>query len=83
VRCSAYAETLEFDKGWASRSEMLPSRDKTLRVFRVDQFFGVALGVPMDIDEKTSLGRYSACAAHCLAPQLRGSPFSSSADSRS
>ena len=55
VLCSAYSETLEFDKGWASRSEMLPARDKALRIFRVDQFFGVALGVLKDIDEKTSL----------------------------
>jgi sensor c-di-GMP phosphodiesterase-like protein len=55
VRCSAYAETLEFDKGWASRSDMLPARDRALRIFRVDQFFGVALGVLMDIDDETSL----------------------------
>ena len=27
VLCSAYSETLEFDKGWASRDEMLPARD--------------------------------------------------------
>ena len=55
VLCSAYSETLEFDKGWASRDEMLPARDDALRVFRVDQFFGVALGVLKDIDETTSL----------------------------
>ncbi|MGA2129257.1 MAG: CSS-motif domain-containing protein, partial [Xanthobacteraceae bacterium] len=55
VRCSAYSETLEFDEGWPGRDEMLPARDPSLRIFRVDQFFGVALGVLMDIDDKTAL----------------------------
>jgi c-di-GMP phosphodiesterase len=55
VRCSAYSETLEFDEGWPGRDEMLPAGDQSLRIFRVDQFFGVALGVLMDIDETTSL----------------------------
>jgi sensor c-di-GMP phosphodiesterase-like protein len=55
VLCSAYSETLEFDKGWVSRNDMLPGRDQALRIFRVDQFFGVALGVLKDIDEKNSL----------------------------
>jgi len=55
VRCSAYSETLEFDEGWPSRDEMLPARDPSLRIFRVDQFFGVALGVLMDVDDKTAL----------------------------
>ena len=55
VMCSAYSETLEFDKGWASRTEMLIARDKSVRIFRVDQFFGVALGVMKDIDETRSL----------------------------
>jgi sensor c-di-GMP phosphodiesterase-like protein len=55
VLCSAYSETLEFDRGWARRNEMLPARDAAVRIFRVDQFFGVALGVLKDIDEKASI----------------------------
>ena len=55
VRCSAYEETLEFDNGWASRDEMLPARDDALRVFRVEQFSGVALGVLKDLDDDISL----------------------------
>ncbi|MEX1181199.1 MAG: EAL domain-containing protein [Cucumibacter sp.] len=55
VRCSAYSETLEFDRSWVSRDEMLPSADATLRLFRVDQFFGIALGVLKDIDADNSL----------------------------
>jgi sensor c-di-GMP phosphodiesterase-like protein len=55
VLCSAYSETLEFDKGWVSRDEMRPASDAALRVFRVDQFFGVALGLLRDIDARTSL----------------------------
>lgn len=45
VLCSAYPETLEFDQGWTTRDEMLETRDPTLRLFRVDQFFGTALGI--------------------------------------
>ena len=45
VRCSAYSETLEFDKNWPSRAEMLPARDGTTQLFRVEQFYGTALGV--------------------------------------
>src|SRR3979409_2770002 len=37
VICSAYSETLEFDNGWADRSDMLSSRDKRILLFRVDQ----------------------------------------------
>jgi sensor c-di-GMP phosphodiesterase-like protein len=55
VLCSAYSETLEFDKGWIGRDEMLPARDAGLRIFRVDQFFGVALGVLKDIDKTNAL----------------------------
>ena len=55
VRCSAYSETLEFDKGWVSRRDMLPDRNNAFRIFRVDQFFGIALGVLKDIDEQTAL----------------------------
>ena len=55
VLCSAYSETLEFDKEWATRDQMLPTHDGTLRLFRVEQFFGTALGILKDIDDKTSL----------------------------
>jgi sensor c-di-GMP phosphodiesterase-like protein len=55
VICSAYSETLEFDNGWVARSDMLPSDDKRLLLFRVDQFSGVALGVLRDVDEKNSI----------------------------
>jgi sensor c-di-GMP phosphodiesterase-like protein len=55
VICSAYSETLEFDKGWVDRSDMLASRDTKLLLFRVEQFGGDALGVLRDIDSKTAL----------------------------
>src|SRR5262249_28401071 len=35
IVCSAYAETLEFDNGWAERSDMLPSPDQPVLLFRV------------------------------------------------
>ena len=38
VICSAYSETLEFDKGWVDRADMLASRDSKLMLFRVEQF---------------------------------------------
>jgi c-di-GMP phosphodiesterase len=43
VICSAYSETLEFDKGWVARSDMLASHDSKLLLFRVEQFGGDAL----------------------------------------
>ncbi|WP_439924015.1 EAL domain-containing protein [Nitrobacter sp. JJSN] len=55
VLCSAYSETLEFDNGWASRDEMLPSSDGTALLFRVDQINGVALGLLRDIGEDRAL----------------------------
>src|SRR5204863_4199681 len=55
VRCSAYSETLEFDRTWATRDEMLPARDQPMRLFRVDQFFGIALGLMQDVDATTSV----------------------------
>jgi sensor c-di-GMP phosphodiesterase-like protein len=55
VICSAYSETLEFDKGWIDRADMLSSRDTTLLLFRVEQFGGDALGVLRDIDRRTAL----------------------------
>ena len=55
VICSAYSETLEFDNGWVDRPEMLPSEDRHLLLFRVDQLSEVALGVLRDVDERKSL----------------------------
>jgi sensor c-di-GMP phosphodiesterase-like protein len=55
VICSAYSETLEFDKDWVSRPNMLASRDAGLLLFRVEQFGGDALGVMRDIDDKKAL----------------------------
>jgi len=55
VICSAYSETLEFDKGWVSRSDMLASRDHKQMLFLVEQFGGDALGVFKDVDSKRSL----------------------------
>jgi len=55
VVCSAYSETLEFDKGWVSRSDMLLSSDSRQMLFRVEQFGGDALGVFKDVDSKRAL----------------------------
>jgi sensor c-di-GMP phosphodiesterase-like protein len=55
VICSAYSETLEFDRDWVSRPNMLPSRDAGLLLFRVEQFGGDALGVMRDLDAKKAL----------------------------
>lgn len=55
VICSAYSETLEFDKGWAARHDMLSSHDKQLSLFRVEQFGGDALGVLRDVNRSSAL----------------------------
>lgn len=55
VICSAYSETLEFDKGWVDRRDMLASRDGKLSLFRVQQFGGDALGVLRDINSSAAL----------------------------
>lgn len=55
IVCSAYSETLEFDQAWVSRPDMLPAADPSLRLFRVEQFGGDALGVMRDVDAKRSL----------------------------
>jgi c-di-GMP phosphodiesterase len=55
VICSAYSETLEFDRGWVDRADMLASRDTKLSLFRVEQFGGDALGVLRDIDHKKAI----------------------------
>jgi len=55
VICSAYSETLEFDRDWVSRRDMLPARDAGLLLFRVQQFGGDALGVMRDLDDRRAL----------------------------
>jgi sensor c-di-GMP phosphodiesterase-like protein len=55
VICSAYSETLEFDKGWVGRQDMLFSRDISLLLFRVEQFGADALGVMRDLGDGRSL----------------------------
>lgn len=55
VVCSAYSETLEFDKGWVDRADMLVSHGARILLFRVEQFGGNALGVLRDIDHQKSV----------------------------
>ncbi|HLZ06039.1 MAG TPA: EAL domain-containing protein [Bradyrhizobium sp.] len=55
IVCSAYSETLEFDKDWVTRRDMLATSDDKLRLFRVEQFGGDALGVLRDVDPKRGL----------------------------
>ena len=55
VECSAFSETLEFDRGWVTRGEMLPSKDESFRLFQVNQFMGTALGVMVDLDSDHSM----------------------------
>lgn len=54
VQCSAFSETLEFDKGWVGRKDMLAG-DGGVLLFPVEQFFGTALGAMIDIDPQRSL----------------------------
>lgn len=55
VICSAYSETLEFDKGWVERTDMLSSSNSKVMLFRVEQFGGDALGVLRDIGGNKAL----------------------------
>ena len=55
VLCSAFTETLEFDKAWATRDDMLLTTGGAVRLFRVEQFFGTALGAMIDVDTEQSL----------------------------
>ena len=55
VRCSAYSETLEFDRDWPSRPAMLPALDGAVRLFRVQQFTQDALGVFRDVSDANAL----------------------------
>jgi sensor c-di-GMP phosphodiesterase-like protein len=55
ILCSAYEETLEFDRDWVSRPNMLPSQEAGLFLFRVEQFGGDALGVLRDLDDQRAL----------------------------
>src|SRR5579871_1784006 len=38
IVCSAYSETLEFDRDWVDRSKMLNSGEAGFQLFRVEQF---------------------------------------------
>jgi sensor c-di-GMP phosphodiesterase-like protein len=55
VVCSAYSETLEFDRDWVDRSKMLYTGEASLRLFRIEQFGGEALGVMRDVDAMRSV----------------------------
>jgi sensor c-di-GMP phosphodiesterase-like protein len=55
IRCSAYAETLEFDLSWPKRNEMIAAAEAGQTVFRVDQFNTVALGLMQDYGARSSL----------------------------
>lgn len=67
VLCSAYSETLEFDQAWASRDEMHPLRNTGgIRLFRVNQFSSVALGVMKDIDRDNGLAAIVGINAYLL-----------------
>ena len=55
VMCSAFSETLEFDKGWVQREDMLRSGDGRTLLFRVEQFSGTALGIVRDLNADMSL----------------------------
>lgn len=48
VLCSAFSETLEFDEGWVTRGEMVAMQDGKALMFRVEQFYGAALGIMVD-----------------------------------
>lgn len=45
IRCSAFSETLEFDRSWPTRDTMVATADGTRLLFAVDQFDGTALGL--------------------------------------
>lgn len=67
VLCSAYSETLEFDQAWASRDEMHPLRNTNgVRLFRVNQFSSVALGVMKDIDRDNGIAAIVGINAYLL-----------------
>lgn len=55
VLCSAFPETLEFDREWAARDNTLKILGGSARLFRVEQFFGTALGAMIDVDDQLSL----------------------------
>lgn len=55
VVCAAFSETLEFDKGWVTRADMLPTVGGGARLFRVEQFVGTALGAMIDVNSEYSL----------------------------
>ena len=55
IRCSAYPDTLEFDKDWVGRDQMLAADEDEVRLFQVKQFSGTALGVQKDVGPVASL----------------------------
>ena len=55
VRCSAYSETLEFDRDWPSIETILSLGRGDVRLFRVEQFTSDALGVFKDVDAGKAL----------------------------
>ena len=55
IVCAAFSETLEFDRGWVTRDDMLPTAGRGSMLFRVEQFFGTALGAMIDVNDDYSL----------------------------
>lgn len=54
--CAAFTETIEFDRGWVTGSDALPSEgDTTVRLFQVRQFMATPLGIVINIDDQISL----------------------------
>lgn len=55
IRCSAFSETLEFDRIWPGRDEMVATWSMDTALFRVDQFGGTALGILHDTQPDRAL----------------------------
>ena len=55
VQCSAYSETLEFDKVWPSRTEMLAARDGTALLFESSSSSALRSEVLKRFDAETGL----------------------------
>lgn len=75
VLCSAFSETLEFDAGWITRDDMLQTRDSALRIFKIPQIDGAALGVLRDSGDGTSIVAvltFNSYVFDILPPSLQG-----------
>jgi sensor c-di-GMP phosphodiesterase-like protein len=75
VLCSAYSETLEFDQGWIRPAAMLPSRKPSVRLFKVEQFFGSALGIMKETGAEQGLVAIvsmTASSLELMPPELEG-----------